>query len=213
MVNKLLSSGRGLVSCAVACCLLSFAGCRTPNPVDVDATFTTSTQFALHSPSILSLLPIEDGTDEDVVARHLDYMREEINRQLPDRLYAPTRQTWVDASVGRAAAVGAAPAGESILAPGKLAELAKSGKDDAVLAVRVTAWNESALMSTRKVRFQFEAAMVANDGVQLWSGSIQGKVKAGGAGAAPLGREASARSCVELAVRELLLQLPDRLVR
>ncbi len=208
MVNKLLSSGRSLVSCAAACCLLMVAGCRAPNPVDVDATFTTTTQFASHSPSILSLLPIEDGTGADVVGRHLDYMREEINRQLPDRLYAPTRQTWVDASVR-----GAAPAGESILSPATLAGLAKSGKDDAVLAVRVAEWDESSLMSTRKVRFQFEAAMVANDGTQLWSGTIQGKVKAGGAGAAPLGREASARSCVELVVRELLLQLPDRPVR
>ena len=68
-------------------------------------------------------------------------------------------------------------------------------------------------MSTRKVAFQFEAAMAGNDGAQLWSGTIQGRVKAGGAGAAPLGRDAMARSCVELAVRELLLRLPNRDVR
>jgi len=208
MVNTLLSSARGLVSCAAACGLLLLAGCKTPNPVDVDATFVTTSEFTSRSPSILSLLPIEDGTKQGDAARHLTYMRQEINRQLPDRLYAPTRQTWVDASLR-----GAVPAGESILTPATLASLAQAGKDDAVLAVRIAEWDESALMSTRKVHFQFEAAMVASDGTPLWSGSIQGNVKAGGAGAAPLGRDASARSCVELAVHELLLRLPDRNVR
>ena len=208
MVNTLLSSARGLVSCVAACGLLLLAGCKTPNPVDVDATFVTTSEFTTQSPSILSLLPIEDGTNDGTVGRHLTYMRQEINRQLPDRLYAPTRQTWVDASLR-----GAVPAGESILTPATLAGLARSGKDDAVLAVRVAEWDESALMSTRKVRFQFEAAMVSADGTPLWSGTIQGRVKAGGAGAAPLGRDASARSCVELAVHELLLRLPDRTVR
>ncbi|MCK5941905.1 MAG: hypothetical protein KAI24_08065, partial [Planctomycetes bacterium] len=207
MVNTLFSSARGLARCVAACGLLMLAGCKTPNPVDVDASFVTTPEFSTRSPSILSLLPIEDGTADHEVARHLHFMRQEINRQLPDRLYAPTRQTWVDASLR-----GAAPAGESILTPATLATLARSSKDDAVLAVRVAEWDESRLMSRRKVHFRFEAAMVAGDGTPLWSGSIQGEVKAGGAGAAPLGRDASARSCVELAVHELLLRLPGRVV-
>ena len=208
MVNKLVSSGRGFVTCAAGCVLLLLAGCKTPNPVDVDANFVTTTEFASRSPSILSLLPIEDGTKSRAVARHLTFMRQEVNRQLPERLYTPTRQTWVDASTR-----GAAPAGESIVTPAALKALAQAGKDDAVLAIRVDEWNESQLMSTRKVAFQFEAAMAGSDGAQLWSGTIQGRVKAGGAGAAPLGRDAMARSCVELAVRELLLRLPNRDVR
>lgn len=208
MVNKLISSGRGFVRCASACGLLLLAGCIAPNPVDVDVNFVTTTDFGSHNPSIVSLLPVEDGTSNASVSRHLTFLRQEINRQLPERRYAPTRQTWVDASVR-----GAAPAGESIVTPETLANLAKAGKDDAVLAVRVSEWDEGQLMSTRKVRFQFEAAMVASDGTPLWSGTIQGRVKAGGAGAAPLGREAMARSCAELAVRQLLLQLPGRSVR
>ena len=132
MVNTLLSSARGLVSCAAACGLLLLAGCKTPNPVDVDATFVTTSEFTTQSPSILSLLPIEDGTKNASVSRHLTFLRQEINRQLPDRRYAPTRQTWVDASVR-----GAAPGGESIVTPETLANLARAGKDDAVLAVRV----------------------------------------------------------------------------
>ena len=208
MVNKLVSSGRGFVRCASACGLLLLAGCIAPNPVDVDANFVTTTAFGAKGPSIVSLLPIEDGTSNASVSRHLTFLRQEINRQLPDRRYAPTRQTWVDASVR-----GAAPGGESIVTPEALATLARAGKDDAVLAVRVSEWDEGQLMSTRKVRFHFEAAMVAGDGTPLWSGTIQGRVKAGGAGAAPIGREAMARSCVELAVQQLLLQLPDRSVR
>ncbi|MEC8252087.1 MAG: hypothetical protein VX044_02660 [Planctomycetota bacterium] len=208
MVNKLLSSARGFVNCAAACGVLLLAGCQTPNPVDVDSTFVTAKEFGSKSPSIVSLLPIEDGTKGGSVDRHLTYMRQEINRQLPERLYTPTRQTWVDASTR-----GAAPAGESIVTPEALAAYATSGKDDAVLAVRVSKWDESLLMSTRKVSFRLDAAMVGSDATPLWSGSIEGRVKAGGAGAAPLGREAMARSCVELAVHELLLQLPSRIVR
>ena len=208
MVNKLVSSTRGLVSCAAACGILLLAGCKTPNPVEVDATFLTATDFGSRSPSIVSLLPIEDGTRDGGAARHLTFMRQEINRMLPERLYSPTRQTWVDGSVRSAA-----PAGESIVTPDALASFARAGKDDAILAVRVAKWDESQLMSTRKVSFEFEAAMVASDAKTLWSGTIQGRVKAGGAGAAPLGRDAMARSCMELAVYELLLQLPERSVR
>ena len=94
-------------------------------------------------------------------------MRQEINRQLPERLYTPTRQTWVDASTR-----GAAPAGESIVTPAALKALAQAGKDDAVLAIRVDEWDESQLMSTRKVTFQLEAAMAGSDGEPLWSGTI-----------------------------------------
>jgi hypothetical protein len=208
MVNKLVSSAHGLVRFTAACGVLLLAGCQTPNPVDVDSTFVTAKEFGLRSPSIVSLLPIEDGTKGGSVDRHLTYMRQEINRQLPERLFTPTRQTWVDASMR-----GAAPAGESIVTPEALAAYARTGKDDAVLAVRVSKWDESLLMTTRKVSFRLDAAMVASDAAPLWSGSIEGRVKAGGAGAAPLGRDAMARSCVELAVRELLLQLPSRTVR
>lgn len=206
--RSFIPSVRGLVSCAAAFGLLFVAGCRTVQPVDVDGSFTTSPQFATRSPSIVSLLPIEDGTKDGAAARHLTFVRQEINRQLPDRRFSPTRQTWVDASLR-----GAMPAGESILTPQKLAALAQAGKDDAVLAVRIDQWDESMLMANHKVQFRFEAAMVAADGTPLWSGTIQGKVKAGGAGAAPLGRDAAARSCIELAVNELLLRLPDRTVR
>ena len=119
MVNKLVSSGRGFVTCAAGCVLLLLAGCKTPNPVDVDANFVTTPEFSARSPSILSLLPIEDGTQSRAVVRHLTFMRQEINRQLPERLYTPTRQTWVDASTR-----GAAPSGESMeMAPPSDAEL------------------------------------------------------------------------------------------
>ena len=45
---------------------------------------------------------------------------------------------------------GAAPAGESIVTPEALAAYARTGKDDAVLAVRVSKWDESLLMTTRR---------------------------------------------------------------
>ena len=209
MVNWSLFSSPRARLCFAAAGLLVLAGCRTPNPVVVDASFTTSPDYTSRSPAVLATLPIEDGTNGGDIARHLSFLRHEINRQLPDRRYSPVSESWSDASLRGAAA----PAGESILVPARLAELAKSSSEDAVLAVRVAEWDEHALMTNRRVRFRFEAAMVANDGAALWSGSIQGTVKAGGAGPAPIGRDASARSCIELAVRELMMRLPERVVR
>mgnify|MGYP003624450676 CR=1 FL=1 len=209
MVNwSLITSPRSLVGCAVTLGLLLLSGCRTVNPVQVDASFVATPEFAVNCPTVLGVLPVEDGTESGSAGRHLTFFRQEVNRRLIDRGYSSTTENWVDASQ-----IGAAPAGESILTPARLATFAKMGRDDGVLAIRIEKWDEGALMATRRVRFQIGAAMVASDGTQLWSGSIQGSVKAGGVGASPLGRDASARSCAELAVQELLLRLPNRIVQ
>lgn len=210
MVNwSQFPSLRTLVGCVAACGILMVAGCRTVNPVTVNASFVASPDFAENCPTVISVLPIEDGTEAGSAGRHLTFMRQEVNRQLVRmRGYSATTENWVDASMA-----GAAPSGESILAPASLTSLAQAGKDDAVLAVRVERWDETTLLADRRVRFEFRAAMVAKDGKQLWSGSMSGRVKAGGVGASPLGRNASARSCAELAVAELLMRLPVRIVQ
>lgn len=209
MVNwSLITSPRSLVGNAVTLGLLLLSGCQTVNPVQVDASFVATPGFAANCPTVIGVLPIEDGTANGSAERHLTFLRQEVNRRLIDRGYSSTTENWVDASQ-----IGAAPAGESILTPGRLSGLAKQSRDDGVLAIRIERWDEASLMANRRVYFQIGAAMVASDGSQLWSGSIQGNVKAGGMGASPLGRNASARSCAELAVRELLLHLPDRIIR
>lgn len=209
MVNwSLITSPRSFVGSAVTLGLLLLSGCQAVNPVQVDASFVATPEFAANCPTVLGVLPIEDGTATASVARHLTFLRQEVNRRLVDRGYSSTTENWVDASQ-----IGAAPAGESILTPGRLSSLAKQSRDDGVLAIRIEKWDEGTLMADRRIYFQIGAAMVAGDGTQLWSGSIQGSVKAGGVGASPLGRNASARNCAEMAVRELLLRLPDRIVQ
>lgn len=198
---------RGARWASLAAGFLLFAGCQTPEPVRVDANFVAAPALTAQSPAVVAVLPIEDGTGGTALDERLrTYIRQQIERQLVDRKYSPLRSGFVDAA-------GAVPAGESVLTPATLAKVAGRAGEDAVLAVRVGRWDESTLLKDRRLRFQFEAVMIGRDGAEpLWSGSIQGEVKAGGAGAAPLGRDPAARSCADLAVHELLLRLPSRIV-
>lgn len=209
MVNwSLFTSARALVGSALALGLLVLSGCQTVNPVQVNASFVATPEFATSCPTVLGVLPIEDGTPNGAATRHLTFFRQELNRRLIDRGYSSTTENWVDASH-----VAAAPLGESILTPQRLVSLAKASRDDGVLAIRIEKWDESRLLSDRRVTCQIGAAMVASDGTQLWSGTLEGSIKAGGQGASPLGRDASALSCAEIVVAELLQRLPDRVVR
>ena len=209
MVNwSLIPSSRSSVGCVVALSFLVLAGCRTVDPVKVEGSFVTAPKFATNCPTVVGVLPIEDGSEGGAAARHLTFLRQELNRQLVDRGYSSTTENWVDAAL-----MGVGESAASVLTPDRLAALAKAGRDDGILAMRIQKWDESSIMADRFTYFEFEAALVAGDGSQLWSGSLSGRVKAGGIGASPLGRDACARSCAELAVRQLLLRLPDRIVQ
>jgi len=192
---------------ALAAFALLAVGCQTPAPVVVNSSFAAAPAYATRSPADVAVLPVEDGTPNGSAARLLTLLRQEVMRQLPDRLFSPIAPQIVDASLRNAPTP---PAGQSILVPATLQKMAGHAAEDAVFALRVDKWDEGRLQVDRKVWFQFQAALVGADGVQLWSGSIQGEIKAGGLGPAPRDRDGMARSCVELAVREMLLQLPRR---
>lgn len=183
------------------------AACQTVPPVEVNASFVESPAFALRSPSQVAVLPVEDGTTNGAAQRHLVFLRQEVMRKLPDRLYSPLTAQTVDAALRNAPRPAA---GESILVPATLQKLAGHAAEDAVLALRVDRWDEGLLLVDKKVWFQFQAALVGADGVPLWSGSIQGSVKAGGAAAAPRDRDSMARSCATLAIDEMMQRLPRR---
>lgn len=185
--------------------LLLVGACQAPEPVNVSASFVPAPNFASRSPSQVAVLPVEDGTADGAVQRHLTLLRQEVMRQLPGRLYTPLTATAVDAALSQ---VPAPPAGESIMVPATLQKLAGHAAEDAVFALRVDRWDEGRLHVDRKIWFQFQAALTGSDGVQLWSGSIQGEVKAGGAGPAPRDKDGMARSCAELAIREMMNRLP-----
>lgn len=194
-----LLAGAGLILLATAC--------QTPPPVVVNGAFTPTPAFATRSPANVAVLPVEDGTQNGGAGRHLVFMRQEVMRQIVDRLYAPLTPNAVDEALRSAQKP--AP-GESVLAPANMQKMAGHAHEDAIFAVRVDRWDEGRIATDNKVSFQFQAALVGSDGVPLWSGTLQGEVKAGGAGPAPLDRDGKARSCATLAIHELLQRLPKR---
>ena len=182
------------------------AACQSAPVPEVRASFVTSPMLAIRKPADIAVLRVEDGTPARSAERHLDLMRELLIRKLPDRRYSPLAATAVDAFVG-----GISPAaGETVQAPAFLKRIAGKATEDAVLVVRIEEWDEARLMVDRTCQFRLQAAMVANDGEVLWNGSMTGAAKAGGLGAAPLGRDAMARSCAEIAMTELVSQLTPR---
>ena len=197
---------------AVLGLLLLAAGCKSTEPVTVFPSFTTAPAMAIHKPAEIAVLPVEDGSPGGAAGRHLVFLRQEVMRQLVDRLYTPLAASVVDATLkGNADAVAAREAKTSMLEPAFLKKIAGTSSEDGVFALRVDTWDEGHLLTDRTITFQFQAALVGNDGQQLWYGTIHGTVKAGGAGAAPRDRDYMARSCGELAVSELMLRLPARL--
>lgn len=192
---------------AFASLLLLLAACETPPPVQVQPTFETSAALAAVNPADIAVLPVEDGTAGGRASYLLESMRQVLMRGLTEKLYSPLRPSLVDA------AVKAEPrsAAESALTPGYLKRIAGKATEDGVLAVRISQWDETPLLTDKKVRFQIEAVLASgNGGEVLWKGSLTGEAKAGGLGAAPRDREAMARSCAELAMLELLNHLRPR---
>lgn len=189
--------------------LLVAAGCQTAEPVTVYASFKNSPALVTVAPANVAVLPVENGTGDPAIDRHLLFIRQELMGEMIARFYAAPRQTWVDASLRDLSRTTESPAG-SVLDPNWLKKAAATVPEDAVLAVRLERWDESQLLINRRVYFQFQAALVGKEGAQLWYGTLSGDIKAGGAGAAPRDREYMARSCIDLAVRELMLRLPER---
>lgn len=185
------------------------AACQTTNPVLVDSTLAPTPVFANRSPADIAVLPIEDGTTDGAVQRHLVFLRQEVMRQLPGRLFSPITPEVVDAALR---GVPEPAVRESVMAPSSLQRLVGHAREDAVLAVRVDRWDESRLLVDKRLRFQFQAALVGSDSQLLWSGMIQGEVKAGGFGAAPRDRDGMARSCGEIMIREMMQRLPQRVL-
>jgi hypothetical protein len=190
---------------------LVFAGaCATAEPIVVQATLSPTPALAALRPSDIAVLPVEDGTPDAAAAEQLGSLREEIMRQLVRRGYVPLTGLTVDLALKSQRAADASARRDSILAPASMQKVAGKCGENAVFGLRVEQWDDSRLMSAERVRFRFQAVMMASDGQLLWSGSLQGEVKAGGAGAAPRDRGSMARSCGLLAIGELLQRLPER---
>jgi len=162
-------------------------------------------------PANIAVLPVEDRTGNKSVAALLPFMRDELNRSLPYRRYSPMAVSWVDSSLRDSA-----PArGASLVEEAVLKDLAgKVGQDaDALLAVRINHWDDSSLLASAIVRFSAEVTLLGTkERKALWSGDLQGQVKAGGATPAPLDPADRARAAAAEFVAQLMQRLPRRRV-
>lgn len=203
------SAVRGLALASV--CVFA-AGCRVVEPAMVDSTLAPTPALASARPGDIAVLPVEDGSPGAAASRHLLFLRQELMRQLPDRLYSPLTAFTVDSALAAKVAPreASAKASESMLAPAVLRTYVGHCKEDAVLALRIDRWDESRLLIDKRLRFELQAALMSVKGEQLWSGSLRGELKAGGTGAAPRDKDGMARSCATLAIGELLQRLPMR---
>ncbi len=185
---------------------LGLSACATPVS-GVRASLIQSPDLHRLSPSDIAVLPIEDRTSDKKVSRLLPYMREEINRALPQRKYSPVTSRTVDAAFGDFLPVD----GSSLIQEAVLKKLAGKAGEDAVLAVQINRWDETSLHASAIVRFSAGVTLLSSkEGLALWSGDLQGQVKAGGRQRpAPRGPKARARA----AAKEFVTQLIDRLPR
>lgn len=192
----------------LACLLLGFvAACQSEPPLRVAAALRASPDLAVERPADIAILPIEDAT----VARSFGVlegrMRQGLVTRLAERLYSPLAPQHVDQKLREAGK----------LATGSPVDAAWLGGvkgtcgEDAVLGVRITHWDVSKIMETRRVQFAAEVLMLgARSGALLWSGRIEGSAKSGGEGPAPLGREQRVESAVDVVADALARELPPR---
>jgi hypothetical protein len=197
-----------MVMRSIACVLsvLVLAACQTVVPLTATPSFITSPGLLSRNPADIAVLPVEDGTPAGDARLLLEYMRQSLEHHLPERRYSPIASRVVDAKLKDLRP----ERGETTLTPVFLKRVAGRATEDALLAVRVGRWDESRLMSEKRVEFEFQATLVGNDGEVFWSGSLVGNVKSGGLSAAPRDRTMMTQSCADLAIAELLNHLALR---
>ena len=201
-------SGKLGLACLVAITSLPFVtGCKAAPPVQVAPAFTASPELARINPNDVAVLPVQDATPRQNATRVLATMRRALEERLVTRRYAPLAPGVVDANL----AIAGGSHRDSILDAAWLADLAGSFKEDAILAVRVNRWNTATLLRDNRVQFDVEAALVGSQtGEVLWSGTLNGTVKAGGQGAAPLDPEDRVQDAAARTMQELLGYLDRR---
>lgn len=183
------------------------AGCQSEPPVRMVASLRVAPELMTLRPADVAILPIEDGTLARSFGPLEGRLRAALVKQLAERLYSPLAPDHVDRRLrdtGRFAT-------GSPLDAAWLGGVRSTFDEDAVLGVRVTQWDVSKIMDTRRVQFSAEILMLSSaTGVTLWSGRVEGSVKAGGDGPAPLGREQRIESAADVVAAALAAELPVR---
>ncbi len=192
---------------AVPALALALAACETAPP-RVFSSLEASTELFAVNPADVAVLPIEDATPDGTAADVRTVMREEIAKALVLRQYTPLAPAKVDEVLSGQTP---APPAVSVVDAAWLRSVQGKFGEDATLGVRVTRWDRSSLMSSGHVRFAAEVTMVSTRAKSpLWSGVLEGEVKAGGSGPAPRDRAGRARSAAVEFAAELVRSLPRR---
>ncbi len=192
----------------LACLLLGLVtACESEPPVRLAAALRASPELAVERPSDIAIPPIEDGT----VARSFGpleaTMRGALVKQLAERMYSPLAPAHVDLRLRETGRL----ATGSPVDPNWLGGVRNTFGEDAVLGLRITQWDVSKIMDTRRVQFSAEVLMLGTkSGATLWSGRVEGSVKSGGEGPAPLGREQRIESAAQVVAEALARELPPR---
>ena len=193
---------------ALSLAVLAF-GCVPLPPAAVNSSLQASDGLQAANPSNVAVVPVEDATRGGNAREVLETFRQEVYAALVQRRYTPLSSRVVDPVVREH---GAAVANASMTRPEVLARVAGRLNEDAVLAVRITAWDESRVMASARVRFAVEATMIsASTKAVLWGGTLDGEVKAGREGAAPRYRDERVIDVTKQIARALISQLPERI--
>ena len=186
---------------------LAFVGCQTP-PAELRDSLLASTDLHRVSPIDIAVLPVEDATADRSANHVLDSIRAEIARSLVSKMYTPLAFGPIDRVMQTEP--GATPTVSVVDAEWQRRIGGRFG-EDASLAVRVTLWDQSSLMSSGRVRMSADVSLVGKDNPNpLWFGALQGEVKAGGNGPAPRDRASREQAAGAEFARELVRRLPRR---
>ncbi|MBK8978901.1 MAG: hypothetical protein IPM29_23625 [Planctomycetes bacterium] len=190
---------------------LALSGCQTGQPAQIRASIQVAPLFQSRAPADLAILPVEDATPERGFAELEPLFRDELSRQLAQRLYTPLAPGYVNDVLAQG---GTADRG-SPTEVAWLTTLRSRFQEDAILGLRVTRWDVTDLMLSKpKVEFAIELLMLDTEtGAELCFGSFEGSLKPGGQGAAEIGRASRTRQSIETLAALLAQQIPERRVR
>jgi hypothetical protein len=188
---------------------VALPACQSVSP-HLASTLVASTELAKSNPVDVAVLPVEDATFDRRVQPWCEVIRAGLARGLVMRLYSPLSNDKVDALLERQ---GLRPGSATAIDASYLRGVAGKFGEEAVLAVRFTRWDESTLMANARLRFACDLTMMdTRTGAVLWSGGLEGEVKAGGYGPAPINPEERARDAAQQVALEVIGRLPKRRV-
>jgi hypothetical protein len=197
---------RHLAAVVLPVALAVLGGCQS-EPARIQPALHASPRLLAASPADIAVLPVEDATPDRRAEPVLVTMREANNQELVERRYSPLAAGRVDAALG----TGGSNRRGGVIDAAWLGSLAGKAQEDALLGIRVTRWDTSSLMANARVRFAADVTMIDSKTKEtLWSGNVDGDVKAGGDGAAPLDPAERARDAARRFGHELIQLLPRR---